>query len=128
MPAALALRAAVVGTVEAQVDDSLGRQAVVVRSTSDRRRGALSAADGDTIALAARAARQSGVPLVLVLASSGADVIDGVDALVGWGRAAKELVAERQALLTELERPSSPRWSDPRCPARRCCSGWPTSW
>ncbi|MET0460176.1 MAG: carboxyl transferase domain-containing protein [Acidimicrobiales bacterium] len=93
MPAALALRAAVDGTVEAQVDDSLGRQAVVVRSTSDRRRGALSAADGDTIALAARTARQSGVPLVLVLASSGADVIDGVDALVGWGRAAKELVA-----------------------------------
>ena len=55
--------------------------------------GPSSAADGDTIALAARAARQSGVPLVLVLASSGADVIDGVDALVGWGRAAKELVA-----------------------------------
>ena len=93
MPAALALRAAVDGTVEAQVDDSLGRQAVVVRSTSDRRRGALSSADGDTIAVAARAARQSGIPLVLVLASSGADVIDGVDALVGWGRAAKELVA-----------------------------------
>ena len=55
--------------------------------------GPSSAADGDTIALAARTARQSGVPLVLVLASSGADVIDGVDALVGWGRAAKELVA-----------------------------------
>ena len=55
--------------------------------------GPSASADGDTIALAARTARQSGVPLVLVLASSGADVIDGVDALVGWGRAAKELVA-----------------------------------
>ena len=93
MPAALALRAAVDGTVEAQVDDTFGREAVVVRSISDRRAGAISSGDGDTIALAARTARQSGLPIVLVLASSGADVFGGVDALVGWGRAARELVA-----------------------------------
>ena len=33
------------------------------------------------------------MPLVLVLASSGADVHEGIDSLLGWGRAAKELVA-----------------------------------
>ncbi len=92
-PAAVALRAAVDGTLEARVDDRYGRPAMVVRSVSDRRAGALGSADGDTIALAARTARQAGMPIVMVLASSGADVHEGVEALVGWGRAAKELVA-----------------------------------
>ena len=92
-PAAVVLRAAVDGTLEAKVDDRYGRPAMVVRSVSDRRAGALGSADGDTIALATRTARQSGLPIVLVLASSGADVHEGVEALVGWGRAAKELVA-----------------------------------
>jgi len=93
MPAVVAFRAAVDGTLEAKVDDGLGRPAMIVRSVSDRRAGALGSADGDTIALAARTARQSGIPIVLLLASSGADVHEGVDALLGWGRAAKELVA-----------------------------------
>jgi acetyl-CoA carboxylase carboxyltransferase component len=93
MPAAVALRAAVDGTLEARVDDRLGRPAMIVRSVSDRRAGALGVADGDTIAAAARSARQSGLPFVLVLASSGADITEGVGSLVGWGRAAKEIVA-----------------------------------
>ena len=59
-PAAIALRAAVDGTLEARVDDRYGRPAMVVRSVSDRRAGALGSADGDTIALAARTARRSG--------------------------------------------------------------------
>lgn len=92
-PAAVALRAAVDGTLESRVEDRYGRPAMVVRSVSDRRAGALGSADGDTIAVAARTARQSGMPIVLVLASSGADVHEGVESLVGWGRAAKELVA-----------------------------------
>jgi acetyl-CoA carboxylase carboxyltransferase component len=92
MPAAVALRAAVDGTLEARVDDRLGRPAMVVRSVSDRRAGALGVSDGETIAAAARSARQSGLPLVLVLASSGADVTEGIDSLVGWGRAAQEVV------------------------------------
>ena len=91
MPAAVALRAAVDGTLAAAVDDTLGRPAMVVRSVSDRRAGALGQSDGHTIADAARAARQSGLPLVLVLASSGADVYEGIDSLVGWGRAAREV-------------------------------------
>ena len=81
------------GTLAAAVDDRFGRPVMLVRSVSDRNAGALGAADGATIAIAARTARQAGIPLVLVLASSGADVHEGVDALVGWGRAARELVA-----------------------------------
>jgi acetyl-CoA carboxylase carboxyltransferase component len=89
----LALRAEVDGTLAASVDDCFGRSVVVVRSISDRRAGAIGRADGETLADAARHARTAGLPIVLVLASSGADVTEGVDSLVGWGRAARELVA-----------------------------------
>lgn len=64
------------------------RLAVVVRSTPGRNRGALSYEDGMTIAEAARTALERRLPLVLVLASSGADVADGISAMHGWGAAA----------------------------------------
>src|SRR5262245_13893708 len=92
MALAVALRSEVDGTLTATVDDSIGRPAVVVRTTSDRRAGALGMADGDTLAQAALTARDTGIPLVLVLSSSGADVHEGVDSLLGWGRAAKAIV------------------------------------
>ena len=41
---------------------------------------------------AATAARDNGIPLVVVLASTGADIVDGLAALEGWGRVAKALV------------------------------------
>jgi acetyl-CoA carboxylase carboxyltransferase component len=65
---------------------------VIVESDATSRRGALVPADGHNIELAARAALDAKVPLVMVLASSGADVNEGVAALHGWGRAARELV------------------------------------
>ncbi len=89
----LALRAVVDGTLAAAVDDRFGRPAVVVRSVSDRRAGALGSGDGETLADAARHAREARLPIILVISSSGADVTEGVDSLVGWGRAAKELVS-----------------------------------
>ncbi len=55
-------------------------------------RGALSAADGETVAAAATTALAERLPFVLVMASSGAEVGDGVPALHGWGRAARALV------------------------------------
>jgi acetyl-CoA carboxylase carboxyltransferase component len=64
------------------------RLAVVVRSTPGRNRGALAYEDGMTIAEAARTALERRLPLVLVLASSGADVVDGINAMHGWGAAA----------------------------------------
>jgi acetyl-CoA carboxylase carboxyltransferase component len=41
---------------------------------------------------AARTAREQGTPLVVVLASTGADIVEGMAALEGWGRLAKALV------------------------------------
>jgi len=41
---------------------------------------------------AARLARVEGMPLVVVIASTGADIVEGIAALEGWGRLAKALV------------------------------------
>src|SRR5664279_99911 len=64
---------------------------MVVRSVSAIRRGALSFEDGETIRVAARTAPTLRIPMVLVLASSGADVSEGVVSLHGWGQAARAL-------------------------------------
>ena len=70
-----------------------GRRVVLVRVAEESRRGALSAEDSETIAAGARLALDMRLPVVVVLASSGADVLDGVAALDGWGRAARALSA-----------------------------------
>ena len=46
----------------------------------------------DTIEHAAIVARVEGMPLVVVLSSTGADIVEGIAALEGWGRLAKALV------------------------------------
>ncbi|HSL59917.1 MAG TPA: carboxyl transferase domain-containing protein [Acidimicrobiales bacterium] len=93
MPAHLPVRARVPGTVAARVDQLGERRVVIAESVGSDGRGALGPADGDTIAAAARLARAEGLPLVLLLASSGSDVRAGVEAVAGWGRAAREVVA-----------------------------------
>jgi len=87
------IRRLVTGSVQAGVEELGGRPAMVVRSTSDVRRGALSPDDGDTLSEAASAASQLRIPFVLVLSSSGADVSEGVASLHGWGRAARALAS-----------------------------------
>ncbi len=91
--AAPMIRRLVPGTIQAGVEDLGGRPAMIVRSSSDMRKGALSIDDGDTMGLAASEARSLRVPLVLVLASSGADVSGGVASLHGWGRAARAMAS-----------------------------------
>jgi acetyl-CoA carboxylase carboxyltransferase component len=66
---------------------------IVCELDGTRRHGALSEADGETIAAAARMALDQRLPLALIVASSGADVHEGLAALAGWGRAARALVA-----------------------------------
>ena len=88
-----AIRRLVAGSIRAGVEDLGGQTAMVARSVSDVRRGALSPDDGDTLALAATEAAALRIPFVLVLASSGADVRAGVASLHGWGRAARGLAA-----------------------------------
>jgi acetyl-CoA carboxylase carboxyltransferase component len=92
-PTAPIIRRLVTGSVRAAAEDLGGRTAMVVRSVSVVRRGALSPDDGDTLAEAAAVAAALRIPFVLVLSSSGADVSGGVASLHGWGRAARALAA-----------------------------------
>jgi acetyl-CoA carboxylase carboxyltransferase component len=92
MRRSLSLRARVPGSVSAGITDIDGRSVVVVEIDPTIKRGALTESDGDTLAEAARVAGRERLPLIAYLASSGADVAEGVSTLVGWGRAARELV------------------------------------
>jgi acetyl-CoA carboxylase carboxyltransferase component len=89
----LPLRARVDGTIAAGIVRLDGREVVMARTASDRRRGALARQDGETLAEAAKLARQLRVPLAIELSSSGADVSMGIDSLHGWGIAAAAVQA-----------------------------------
>ena len=58
---------------------------------ADVRRGALSSAASETLATAAATARAERMPLVGYIGSSGADIVEGMAALHGWGRAARAI-------------------------------------
>ncbi len=90
-PSAPIFRHLVAGSVQSGIEELGGRPAMVVRSVSSLRRGALSVDDGETIRSAAAYALSLRIPIVLVLASSGADVSHGVASLHGWGQAARAL-------------------------------------
>ncbi|HEX7460350.1 MAG TPA: carboxyl transferase domain-containing protein [Acidimicrobiales bacterium] len=90
-PIAPMFRHLVTGSVRAGIEEMAGRPVMVVRSVSALRRGALSIDDGETMRVAAASALSFRIPIVLVLASSGADVSDGVASLNGWGQAARAL-------------------------------------
>jgi acetyl-CoA carboxylase carboxyltransferase component len=79
------------GSLTAELTTVAGREVVLVEIASDERRGAISEADGHTFAAAADHALRSGLPLLALISSSGADVHDGVAALHGWGAAAAAL-------------------------------------
>jgi acetyl-CoA carboxylase carboxyltransferase component len=78
----------IVGAVTSVVGRIGGRNVVICRALGSMRRGAITHADGVRLAEAADQARNLGMPFVFFVASSGADVLDGVAALDGWGRAA----------------------------------------
>jgi acetyl-CoA carboxylase carboxyltransferase component len=87
------LRAGVSGSTSAAVEQwgPEGRGVVVARIDPTHRRGALGVSDSATLAAAATTAADLRIPLIGVLASSGADVHDGVAALHGWGMAARAM-------------------------------------
>jgi acetyl-CoA carboxylase carboxyltransferase component len=76
------------GSVTAGIGRMGGRNVIIARASSSTRRGALSHADGLRLAASADLARELRIPFVFIVASSGADVMDGVAALHGWGIAA----------------------------------------
>ena len=78
----------VVGAVTSVVGRIGGRNAVIARALGSMRRGAITHADGVRLAEAAQQACDLGLPFIFVVASSGADVQDGIASLHGWGRAA----------------------------------------
>lgn len=92
-PSPLPLRARTPGSIGTRVDELGGRPVVIVESDRTEKRGALLPDDGASIARAARTAREAHVPLVLLLASSGADIDEGIAALHGWGVASREIAA-----------------------------------
>ncbi|NBT21068.1 MAG: hypothetical protein EBT17_02940, partial [Actinobacteria bacterium] len=68
-----------------------GRRVVWVEFDDSVHKGALSRAASQVLTNAANTARDKRLPLVLSLASSGADILEGVAALDGWGQAARAI-------------------------------------
>ncbi|MEP7048161.1 MAG: carboxyl transferase domain-containing protein [Ilumatobacteraceae bacterium] len=87
----VALRNRVVGAVTSDVRDFEGRQVVWVDVDAGSRVGALTSDSSGKIENAACTARQKGFPLIVIMRSSGADIVEGFAALHGWGLAAKAL-------------------------------------
>jgi len=85
------VRARAAGFVRVGAADLHGRRVIEIDARGIENAGALSADDGHSIAAGARAAREQRLPLLVRLASSGADLAEGLGALDGWGRAAREL-------------------------------------
>jgi acetyl-CoA carboxylase carboxyltransferase component len=91
MTAPLRLRAATPASATLSVERLGGREVVLASLEHGPRRGAMTPADGAVLAAAAERAVDSRLPLVLFLASSGADAAEGVAALAAWGEVARAL-------------------------------------
>jgi acetyl-CoA carboxylase carboxyltransferase component len=83
------------GVVRAGIGDLngrlIGREAIIFTVDPTDRRGALTQADGETIADAAKLAREMRRPIIGLIGSAGADILGGIAALHGWGLAAKAM-------------------------------------
>ncbi len=88
---AVDIRARAQGFVRVRSIKFGGRRVVEVDAQGEDLAGALSPSDGHSIAAAARYSREQRLPLLIRLASSGANLQQGVAALDGWGGAALEL-------------------------------------
>ena len=87
----VALRSKVPGSVRSDVREFHGRNVVWVEVDATDRKGALSSESSSMLELAAYTASSKRLPLVGVLRSSGADILEGFSALHGWGKAARAL-------------------------------------
>ena len=75
----------------AEVREIDGRTVSWFSLDGGKHRGAIGTPEGDTITRALQLAVELGMPIVGRIASSGADVTEGVSALHAWGRIAKAL-------------------------------------
>jgi len=85
------LTRAVRGAAAAAVTRMEGRTVVRVEVDPSEHRGALSAEASGVISNAAATALHQRLPLVMQIASAGADIVEGVSALHGWGQAARAI-------------------------------------
>ncbi len=85
------LRNRVVGAVSSDVREFEERQVVWVDVDAGSRVGALTSESSGKIENASCVARAKGFPLIVIMRSSGADIVEGFAALHGWGLAAKAL-------------------------------------
>jgi acetyl-CoA carboxylase carboxyltransferase component len=69
-----------------------GRTVVQFRIEGGKHVGAIGPPEGDALERSVRVAIELGVPVVGTIASSGADVVEGVASLHGWGLVARALV------------------------------------
>lgn len=81
------------GPVDASVRELDGRRVVVAEFADDPVGHPLPSEASASLVAAARRARQDGLPLIVVLSTTGSDINEGVAALHGWGRVAGELTA-----------------------------------
>ncbi len=77
--------------VDASLTEVDGRTVSTFRLEGGKHRGAIGTAEGEAIERAVRLAVELGVPVLGRIASSGADVNEGIAALHSWGRVAKAL-------------------------------------
>ena len=89
-----------------------GREVVWLDVDGSFHKGALSAAASHVIAVAAHTARTKGLPLITQMESSGADIVEGIAALHGWGTAAKAL-AECSGVVPTISIVTGPAVSGP---------------
>ena len=87
----IALRNKVPGSVHAMVRELDGRDVVWVEVDASTHKGALTSDSSSVLETAAVTARCQRIPLVGIIRSSGADIVEGFAALHGWGRAARAL-------------------------------------
>ena len=79
-----------VGAALDRIDD---RPVALLRIEGGKHHGAIGIAGGETAARLVRLATDTGVPIVGVLDTSGAEIAEGVSALHGWGQIAAALAA-----------------------------------
>ncbi len=69
-----------------------GRQVATFRIEGGKHVGAIGPPEGEALARAVRIAIDLGIPLIGTIASSGADVSEGIASLHGWGMVARAMV------------------------------------
>ena len=78
-------------TVDAAIREIDGRRVCWFTIEGGKHRGAIGTAEGESVERVVHLAVELGIPIVGRIASSGADVNEGVASLHAWGRAAKAL-------------------------------------